>query len=133
MPDDFLGALQRERDEIAGQLVKVVGQLEPLVRRRQELQERARALDTVMASYVRHSGSDGVRSEEGTISHKGSFLDVAWEILQAWGSLHYEALLARVTERGVEVPGRNPAANLVAHMSRDKRFKRVGRGTYAPV
>jgi hypothetical protein len=133
MRDDFLEALQRERAEIGDQLENVVGQLEPLVRQRRELQEQARALDTVMARYGRHDGSDGARSEEGTISRKSSFLDVAWEILQAWGSLHYEALLARVTERGVEVPGRNPAANLVAHMSRDKRFKRVGRGTYAPV
>jgi hypothetical protein len=133
MRDDFLEALQRERAEIGDQLENVVGQLEPLVRQRRELQEQARALDTVMARYGRHDGSDGARSEEGPISRKGSFLDVAWEILQAWGSLHYEALLARVTERGVEVPGRNPAANLVAHMSRDKRFKRVGRGTYAPV
>ena len=133
MRDDFLKTVQREREEIAAELERVVGQLEPLVGRRRELEERARALDAVMASYGQQNWSDGARREEGRVSRKDSFMDVAWEILQTWGSLHYEALLARVTERGVEVPGRNPAANLVAHMSRDKRFKRVGRGTYAPV
>ena len=132
MRDDFVKTVQREREEIAAELERVIGQLEPLVGRRRELEERARALDTVMASYGQQNWSDGARSEEGRIWRKDSFMDVAWEILQTWGSLHYEALLARVTERGVEVPGRNPAANLVAHMSRDKRFKRVGRGTYAP-
>lgn len=124
--EDFMKAVQRESDQVATELDKILSQLEPLIEERRRLEERARALESVMSTY--QGGSRG--SAAGTQTRERHFLDVAHEILQREGQLYYEDLLARLSEAGVTVPGRNPGANLIAHMSRDKRFKRVARGTY---
>ena len=129
--DEFVQTLRNERDDVAAQLQTVLGQLEPLVRRRRQLEERTRALETAMATYAQDDSSGGAGRNERPSAATGHFLDVALDALQAGGPLHYEALLTRVTQLGAAVPGRNPGANLVAHISRDKRFKRVSRGTYA--
>lgn len=59
------------------------------------------------------------------------FIDYALEILEAGGApLHYKKLTGLMKERSIYIPGNKPAANLLAHMNRDDRFVRVGRGTY---
>lgn len=44
--------------------------------------------------------------------------------------MHYHELTREVQMRGMAVGGRNPANTLLAHLSRDDRFYRPGRGTY---
>jgi hypothetical protein len=57
--------------------------------------------------------------------------DHAAEVLAAVGKpVHYRQLLTLLAERQVYVPGKDPGANLLAHVSRDARFARVGRGMY---
>jgi hypothetical protein len=124
---DFVKSVQQETDQVAAELRKVLEQLDPLVEQRRRLEERARALKTVISTYQPGAPGNKPAGESG----ERHFLDVANEILAAEGELYYEDLLARVREAGVTVPGRNPGANLIAHMGRDKRFRRVRRGTYA--
>jgi hypothetical protein len=58
--------------------------------------------------------------------------DVAYEVLKNAGTpMHYRDLYEAILKTGFEVRGENPAANLIAHVSIDPRFKRVKRGTYA--
>lgn len=45
-------------------------------------------------------------------------------------AMHYRQLAATLARQDVYVPGRDPAANLLAHMTRDARFRRFGRGLY---
>src|SRR5919108_1677009 len=123
--EDFMKVVQRESDQVANELQKILSELEPLIEERRRLEERARALESVMSTY--QGGRRGPPT--GTQPLERHFLDVAFEILKREGQLYYEDLVARLAEAGVTVPGRNPGANLIAHMSRDKRFKRVGRGT----
>lgn len=60
-----------------------------------------------------------------------TFLDVTVEVLRdSRAGIHYKELLEHLNTRGVNVPGRDPGANLLAHLGRDARFVRVGRGTY---
>ena len=125
---DFLEAVQTESDQVAAELQKLLSQLEPLVEKRLRLEQRARALQTVMTTYQLKGKASGPATFPGADRH---FLDRALEILTREGELHYEQLLEKLVDSGTTVPGRNPAANLIAHMSRDERFKRVRRGTYA--
>lgn len=126
---DFLRSVQQESDQVASELQKVLGELEPLIEQRRRLEERARALKTVMSTYQPGSRTGGSTVAVPTADRH--FIEVAHDILAHAGELYYEDLLGRLNELGVTVPGRNPGANLIAHMSRDKRFRRVRRGTYA--
>lgn len=60
------------------------------------------------------------------------FTDAAVSVLaEAGAPIHYQDLARKLTDRGVYVPGKDPGANLIAHMLRDERFVRaVGRGMY---
>jgi hypothetical protein len=128
---DFVKTVQEESDQVASELQKVLANLEPLLQERRLLEQRAKALETVISTYV--AGQDGSPalpslSPEPQGRH---FLDVAHDILKKEGPLYYETLLAKLGEAGITIPGRNPGANLIAHMSRDTRFTRTGRGTYS--
>lgn len=121
--------MQQESSQVADELQKVLADLEPLIEQRRRLEERARALKTVISTY--QPGSAGAPSQPSVRGEERHFLDVAQDILAQEGELYYEDLLSRLKAAGATVPGRNPGANLIAHMSRDKRFRRVRRGTYA--
>jgi hypothetical protein len=128
---DFVKTVQQESDQVASELQKVLANLEPLLQERRLLEERAKALETVISTY--EAGQNGspplpALSLEPQGRH---FLDVAHDILNKGGPLYYETLLAKLGEMGIRIPGRNPGANLIAHMSRDTRFTRTGRGTYS--
>ena len=60
------------------------------------------------------------------------FIEAAWETLRSHGKpVHYRILAQDLSAKGIYVPGQDPAANLLAHMSRDPRFERAeGRGVY---
>jgi hypothetical protein len=128
---DFVKAVQQESDQVAGELQKILSDLEPLLQERRRLEQRAKALETVISTYQASQGGTGPGSTPGLDSDRRHFIDVAHDILKREGPLYYEQLLAKLQEAGATVPGRNPGANLIAHMSRDARFKRTGRGTYA--
>jgi hypothetical protein len=126
--DDFITAAQQEAHQVARDLERLREQLKPLNEERHRLEERAQALQTVIDSYRMRRRDI---SSEILVPPQQHFLDVAFQILQGHGPLYYSSILDRLLEQGVRVPGRNPGANLIAHMSRDRRFQRVGRGTYA--
>ncbi len=59
--------------------------------------------------------------------------DAAYDLLsEVYKPLHYKEIFNKLQERGLYIPGKNPAATMLSRMSRDNRFKRtVKRGTYA--
>ena len=58
-------------------------------------------------------------------------VDATLEVLRQHGRpLHYRQIYDKVTEMGISVIGKDPAAVLLARFSRDPRFQRVGSGTY---
>ena len=61
-----------------------------------------------------------------------SLSDQAAEVLRiAAKPTHYRQIVGLLAERDVYVPGKDPGANLIAHIARDARFVRTGRGMYA--
>jgi hypothetical protein len=76
--------------------------------------------------------SIGVDGSAGTSSE--SVPDMAYRVLTERGvrkPIHYRELVDLMTAEGKLIPGRNPGSNLISHLSRDERFVRTGRGTYA--
>ena len=45
--------------------------------------------------------------------------------------IYYRELAMKMKDKGIAIPGTDPAANLLAHVNRDERFDRTARGTYA--
>ena len=44
--------------------------------------------------------------------------------------LHYNDLTKAIMAKGILIPGKNPASNLLSHINRDDRFIRTAPGTY---
>ncbi len=65
-----------------------------------------------------------------------SVSDMAYEVLSRQNereSVHYRELADMIMAEGKLIPGKDPAANLIAHLTRDNRFIRTSPGTYAIV
>jgi len=62
-----------------------------------------------------------------------SVSDMAYEVLSKQNDhkpIYYRELAEMIMAEGKLVPGKDPAANLIAHLGRDDRFVRTGSGTY---
>lgn len=124
---DYVGSLRAKRSEIWAQL-------EQLRQSRRELDERIAVRESQLRNIdelLALEGEGNGQRTNGPVS-PAHFMDAAVDELQnARAGLHHKQILQRIIARGVNVPGRDPSANLIAHMSRDPRVVRVGRGTYA--
>src|SRR6266511_1073687 len=61
-----------------------------------------------------------------------SIASAVYDYLQDRGvPTHYSELTREVVLRGVAIGGKSPSNTLLAHLSRDDRFYRPSRGTYA--
>ncbi len=77
-------------------------------------------------------GSDDLDLEETRRSPAlAESVEATLEVLRQHGRpLHYRQIYEKVTEMGISVIGKDPAAVLLARFSRDPRFQRVGSGMY---
>ena len=94
--EDFVKAVQQESDQVASELQKLLGQLEPLIEERRRLEQRARALESVMSTY--HSAGSRTAAAVATETRDRHFLDVAYDVLKQEGQLYYEDLVARLAD-----------------------------------
>ncbi len=56
--------------------------------------------------------------------------DSIYEILSEQHPLHRRTIYDKLVERGIKVGGQDPVNNVGAHLSRDARFRNVGRGEW---
>ncbi|MHA1796700.1 MAG: winged helix-turn-helix domain-containing protein [Promethearchaeota archaeon] len=59
--------------------------------------------------------------------------DIVYEYLvnrEEKKGVYYRELADKIQTNGFYIPGKDPSANLLAHLNRDNRFVRVGRGIY---
>lgn len=65
-----------------------------------------------------------------------SIEDLTYELLRSDPDrkpYHYKVITKNLLSQGVLIPGKDPAANLLSHISRDERFVRTASGTYGLV
>jgi len=131
-----LQAVGRELDDVRAQedgvKLEMAERLRSLSETRMRLEARLRHIQALLAleGHPVESGAVGpevvLPSPDG-----GSLADTAYQLLaETRQEYHYQELAAELQVRGVHIPGKEPANNLVAHIHRDPRFVRPKRGVY---
>jgi hypothetical protein len=99
--------------------------------------EKKRALDAIQ-ELIRIEGAQVPAEEAEVVQFPAPaaggtpISETAYAILtERREPLHYQPLTRAVQDRGIAIGGKNPANTLLAHLSRDERFYRPSRGTYA--
>lgn len=127
-------------EELLTRRRQVGAEVERDTRKAQELMAavaaKKRALEA-LEELIRLEGGDVPEQESpvvpfpsrGTTTPIG---ETAYAVLNDAGEpMHYQPLTREVQARGIAIGGKNPANTLLAHLSRDDRFYRPSRGTYA--
>ena len=110
---------------------------------RSEYAERLREISeegTRLEAELRHLSAllalqGGSHEEPGTeverLSMPADLRQEAYKLLaEVREPMHYTQMMEQLVLRGVHIPGKEPAKNLVAHIHSDERFKRPKRGFY---
>ncbi len=128
---DRINALRQWRKEAADELEGAQQELLAAQRRIDEVRERVRLLDRLLAV----EGDGGSSETAASPSTNDELLAACERIMRGAGRpLHIRELHATLLREGVPLPGRGTEANLIVRLRRsDGRFLRTGRGTYAPV
>jgi hypothetical protein len=120
--DELLEGLRSRRDKLRADIADLQRKI---VEDTEALKQRQMTLESVIELLRREGVTE---SAELDARH---FLEVAHDHLLENGAMHYTKLCAELLARGVFIPGAKPDANLLAHINRDPRFHRVGRGEYS--
>lgn len=129
MATDYVAALRLKREAVWSELEEMRAGWRHLGDGIQLKEAQLRNLDELLA--LEQPPTNGDAPDAPFVALGKGFLEAAADILVREGKgLHYQVLLAQLKELGVHVPGKDPAANLITHLSRDARFIRTGRGEY---
>lgn len=120
MGSDFSQQLEAHHRALVEEIARVE---EEIAARSQHLRQLQLKLESVLELMK----MEGVAPPQ---AHR-HFIEVTHDLLLESGPCHYTELAKSLRAQGVLIPGTKPEANLLAHMSRDERFIKVGRGTYA--
>lgn len=115
--------LENIQSEIDGLRVQVQGLLLTIDEKEQQAEYILKLLDAENVEI------DGELASVGRVSVS----DMAYEVMTTLPKqpIHYRELADKIMAEGKYIPGQDPAANLISHLSRDDRFIRTDRGTYA--
>ena len=132
---DLSAQLKELNSAISGLREEFALKLEQLQAQKRPLEEALYHVEALLR-LEEHYDSRNIIPESFTlpIAAVASLTDRAYDLLEEYNRpLHYKDIAARLQERDIYIPGKNPAATLLSRMCRDKRFKRTGRqGMYAP-
>jgi len=121
--------------ELKNKLSLLQGEISELQKSVQSSLEKIDEKQKVIEHIVRLLEIEGVGLENSEITDflNKSYSDLAYEFLSSFDPkepLHYRELYKNFVAKGIPISGKDPAANLLTHISRDDRFVRVSPGTY---
>jgi len=130
--------LARRRKEEEDVKRETAERLRTLSEERSRLQARRRHLRALLAfEGVEQPEIEGIagvpegpgsgESGEGTVTLGDQ---VYYYLLEKGKEQHYREIAEALMAKGVEITGKDPGLNLVAHIHNDRRFKRPRRGVY---
>jgi hypothetical protein len=127
--------LREWKETLQREIKDLQARLAPVERELKVKQEQLAAIDRLLdleAHPIEAISSVGRNSSVGPGSNNKRVADVAYEVLGEVGApTYYRELCEAIQQTGFEIRGKDPATNLIAHISSDPRFERVKRGTYA--
>jgi hypothetical protein len=134
MDEMDVGTLQAYRKAAQERIRDIEAEIEPLRKRMDDARRELEALETLLSlKDPEFAGSLQTQSPAGVSGARRptAIANAAYELLEELDRpVHYSELYQILNSRGVDIPGKNPAANLIGHISPDPRFRRVSRGTY---
>jgi len=122
--------------ELKNKLHLLQGEIADLQKSVQDSLEKIDEKQKIVEHIVRLLEIEGVGLEDSDNADfiNKSYSDLAYELLSELDSnepRHYRDLYKIFVAKGIPISGKDPAANLLTHISRDNRFVRVAPGTYA--
>jgi hypothetical protein len=135
-PNQFNLQAREQIEHIKQEIKAIEEEIKPKL---EQLDQNKKRLE-YLSNYLEMS-QEGVKLSAGPIGvyrrRRGSLTtaDYAVRVLKRIGQpLHYQEIMERVqNEEGFEIPGKDPKANMTAHLSNDERITRVERGVYGLV
>ena len=130
---EHIGALEEIDSEIAELQRKLSEKIDDARRRRQPIEEALSHLDALLQIEGWAEAQEDGLHHSGFLGSNGKApIEAAYDLLTTLGKpLHYRELALRISESGVHLGGKDPAATLLSRMSRDDRFRRgPERGLY---
>ena len=131
------GELAQALDKADAEVIEIQAQLS---KRIEEVRIRRRTLEEALGHVDALLRIEGWKENDGEEIKRGQAIsgdakaptDAAYDLLSALGKpLHYRLMARQLSENGVFLAGKDPAATLLSKMSRDDRFKRApDRGVY---
>ena len=144
-PEGLLEALVAKRGKLVHALdaldAEIAEAQQELSRRLGEARDRREPLEEALShldALLRIEGWVPPDQKSTPTSYSGNSvapIQAAYDLLSKLGKpLHYRELAQKLTDNGVHVTGKDPAATLLSQMSRDARFRRAPeRGVYGLV
>jgi len=129
-----INSLREYGEALRRRMGDLEAQISPLTQALAEARIQLQALETLLSAsdpdYAKLRNAS-VHGRTGRAAEWG-VADAAYDTLAAVRQpMHYRDLYATMVDRGAKVRGKDPAANVIAHINVDPRFIRVSRGTYA--
>jgi hypothetical protein len=126
--NDYVSVLEKKLAELRGDIYERQSRIRILNSELEECQRLAEHLVELLKA-------ENVPIDGGAIpgTSGDSIADIAHGELLAGDrghTWHYKDLADYLMKKGIVIPGKDPTANLLTHISRDSRFVRVAPGTY---
>ncbi|MCK4422355.1 hypothetical protein KAW18_11380 [candidate division WOR-3 bacterium] len=137
MKEERVQILKEMFEETKNEYQEVMKELDPLLERRKELEDKLIHLDALLrdegyeVSRESHKETLGLFGES-IISGEEARHQIVKILKNAPGGMHYRKIYKKLEKRGYKMKGKDPAINLIAHMSNDKkeRFESSGKGIW---
>ena len=126
--------LQEWKEILVREIERLQAQLTPIETELKVRYEKLAAIDRLLnlETHPLETISTAQNSSDAVTKNKKRVADTAYNVLKDAGvPMYYKDLCSAIIQAGFQIPGQDPATNLIAHISIDPRFKRVKRGTYA--
>ena len=126
--------LQEWKDALLQEIKELQAQLAPVETELKVKQEKLAAIERLLEleTHPIEAISAARNSLISVASNTKKVADFAYEVLRNIGTpMYYRQLYEAIAQTGFNIRGKDPATNLIAHISGDTRFERVRRGTYA--
>lgn len=137
MEKERVEVLKEMLDEARNEYKELAEELAPLLQRRNKLEDKINHLVSLLeaegyeVSAERRKGTLDLFGES-IISGKEARYHIVKILKDHSDGMHYREIYRRLEDRGYRMKGRDPAINLIAHMSNDKenRFESLSKGVW---
>lgn len=126
--ENYIESLKWQQDQVRSEIAVLQNEIQEMFKKIETKQEQ-------LESIIKLLAAEGDKNADKELSNllDVSIADIVFEFLRnANGKkpTHYQNLADAIMAQGILIAGKNPAANLLSHISRDNRFVRTAPGTY---